>query len=506
MPTSSECPHERSHILDSSFHGDSYGSEVGRRIFCDVCRLQRWLDVEVALADAQAELGIIPLPAAGEIRRAADVRLLDLSEVKRGISRTGHSLVPLLRAVQAVCRDRAGEFLHYGATTQDIQDTAQSLEVRDVLDAVDASLVRLLDHLVTLAEEHRLSTCVARTHSMPALPTTFGLKVAGWADELHRHLLRLRTMRNRILVVQLFGGAGTMAAMNVQPWALLDGFARRLGLSVPNTGWHVARDRIAEFVSSLAMVAASTARIADELRTLNRPELQEVTLSWDEQQISSSTMPHKRNPETCEQIVVLARLARAQVGIALDAMVVEHERDYRGIRLEWSAIAEVSHYTLACLKMMLDVFTSGVRINRAQMLAAAQAHRHALCSERVMFVLAEHMGKESAFRLLHRISHASQDLGRNFDAALEEDDELLTALGGRENLRRLFDPETYAGASEQLVQRVIDDIRRTVAPGAQPTAQRPANKGSSGPDAVLPAAAAFAVKRPTLPAEKDSPR
>ena len=170
----------------------------------------------------------------------------------------------------------------------------------------------LLDRLSVLASGTRNALMVARTHSIPALPTTFGLKVAGWIDELLRHRERLGEARKRILVVQLFGGVGTMAAFGDEAMLLLESFARRLSLDVPLAGWHVSRDRVTEFVSTLAMVTASLARIADEIRTLNRWEIGELEVGWTQQQIGSSTMPHKRNPEGCEQVVVLARLAKAR--------------------------------------------------------------------------------------------------------------------------------------------------------------------------------------------------
>src|SRR5215510_6118934 len=224
------CSHERSHILDSRFHGSGYACATSRRVFCDVCRLDRWLRVEAAFALAQAELGIIPETAAREIDRAASIAELDLEAVARGIARTGHSMLPLLYALQDACSDEAREFVHFGATTQDIQDTAQSLEMRDVLDAVEAQLLGLRHVLRVLAQVHRETVMVARTHSIPALPMTFGLKVAGWLDELSRHQERLAETRERILVVQLFGGVGTMAALGAKAFQLLEVFAKRLGL------------------------------------------------------------------------------------------------------------------------------------------------------------------------------------------------------------------------------------------------------------------------------------
>ncbi len=299
-PAESSCKHEHSHIVDSKTHGGGYAGPVSRRIFCSHCRLQRWLDVEAALALAQADVGVIPPEAALEIAKAARLSAVDLQQIADGVASTGHSLMPLLGALQRNCSPSAREYVHFGATTQDIQDTAQSLEMRDVLDETERALDILLDRLSVLASGTRNALMVARTHSIPALPTTFGLKVAGWIDELLRHRERLGEARKRILVVQLFGGVGTMAAFGDEAMLLLESFARRLSLDVPLAGWHVSRDRVTEFVSTLAMVTASLARIADEIRTLNRWEIGELEVGWTQQQIGSSTMPHKRNPEGCE--------------------------------------------------------------------------------------------------------------------------------------------------------------------------------------------------------------
>ena len=352
------CTHERSHVVDNAFHRGGYSTPDSRRVFCDLCRMQRWLDIEAALALCQAEMEMIPYEAANRIARSAKFELLDREAIAAGVAKTSHSLVPLLRALQKVIGSFSAQFLHHGATTQDIQDTSQSLEMRDVLDLVEQQLVSLLGKLETLALANRLQLTVGRTHAQPALPTTFGLKVAGWIDELTRAVVRIRQARPRLLVAQLAGGVGTMAAFRGRGPLLLEKFAARLGLGVPDVGWHVVRDRVAEYIFLLASMSATLARAADEIRTLCRPEFAELEERWEAGRIGSSTMPHKRNPENAEQVVVLARLCRAQVPLGLECMILEHERDYRGTRLEWPAIQEVSHYSLAALHFMTAVVDS----------------------------------------------------------------------------------------------------------------------------------------------------
>lgn len=452
------CGHERAHIIDSRFYGDAYSTPCSREIFCDVCRMQRWLNVEAALALSQAEIGLIPHDAANRIAAAADIKHVDLAKVQRGIQRTAHSLVPLLTALEEGCPGEAGQFVHYGATTQDIQDTGQALEMRDVLDEVDRHLREMIARLADLAASHRGTLMIGRTHARPALPTTFGLKVAGWIDELLRHAERLSAMRPRILVAQLHGGVGTMASFDGRGPALVDRFARRLGLDVPRTSWHVARDRVAEFLATLAMLAATLGRIADEVRTLGRPEFAELTEGWDYGKVGSSTMPHKRNPETAEQVVMLARLVRANATLGFDGMLQEHERDSRGLRLEWVAVADASHHTLAALAM-LGPLLAGLEVNGAHMGKRAQEAAEEICSESLMLALGRSFGKQRAHALVYELSQQAQDEGWSLRQAIEQRDELTTNLQPGE-LESIFEPANYLGSAGELVDQVVASAGR----------------------------------------------
>ncbi len=471
-----ECGHDRGHITDSRFHGDRYATPASRRIFCDVCRMQRWLDVEAALALSQAEVGLIPLDAARRIADAASVERISLDGFKEGIQRTGHSLVALLHELQSACEGDAGEVVHHGATTQDIQDTGQMLEMRDVLDEVDARLVEVLRRLVPLARTNSDTLMVGRTHAQPALPTTFGLKVAGWIDELLRHAERLEAMRGRVLVVELFGGVGTMAGFGGRGPELLERFAARLGLGVPATGWHVARDRVAEFQMTMAMVPATAARIADEVRTLARPEFAELSEIWEPGTVGSSTMPHKRNAlsEACEQGVVLARLARTVAPLGLESMVAEHERDSRGLRLEWVAVADVSHYTLAALAVLHQIL-GAFTVDRERMAGHAAAVAEAVCSEALMLALARRVGKQSAHALVYEVSQQAQQERTSLREVLAARPDLGRHLGDGE-IDSIFDPSRHLGSSSSMVDEVVAEAERwlSAAGGSgDPAATRP---------------------------------
>jgi len=440
------CWHERSHIVDSRFFGPSYSTPASQRIFCDVCRMQRWLDIEAALALSEADVGLIPRGAATEIAKAARVENINLDEVRDGIRDTEHSLVSLLRGLQLACCDGAGEYVHYGAT-------GQVLEMREALEAAGAELEQIVTRLIEVARSHRNTLMIGRTHARPALPTTFGFKVAGWIDELVRAAQRLESARQRVLVVQLAGGVGTMAGFGDKGSTLIESFAARLSLGVPSIGWHSARDRVAEFVTSMAMLTGTLARIAEEIRMLSRPEFGELREGWHYGKVGSSTMPHKRNPENCEQVVVLARLAAANTVLALEGLINEHERDGRALRLEWVSIGDVSHYTLAALAILSRVL-GGLDVEADRMAMEARAASEAICSEALMFALARNFGKQTAHALVYEMSQRAQTEGRSLRETLMETP-LVTAQLDISAIDGALDPSLYLGSARETVDRVL---------------------------------------------------
>ncbi|WP_225830456.1 adenylosuccinate lyase family protein [Streptomyces sp. NK08204] len=452
-----DCTHRRSHITDSHFYGHRYSTPESHRIFCDQCRYQRWLDVEAALALSQGELGIIPAEAAQKIAAAARVELLDLEALRADIRRTGHSLVAFLRAFQAACPDGSGEYVHYGTTTQDIQDTAQALEMRDVLDQMEKQLRLLAGQLVNLAESTANTVSLARTHAQPALPMGFGVKVAGWLDEITRHLERIDQMRPRVLAAQLFGAVGTMAGLGDQALPLLDSFAARLGLTAPAVSWHVSRDRVVEFVVTIAMVAGTMGRIGDEVRLLSRPEFGELELGWRHGQVGSSTMPHKRNPEACEQAVVMAQLTAAQVANALACLGGDNERDSRTLRLEWACVPDASHYALSACSIVEHILSElGVCEERLRDNVAGVAEQ--IATEKLMLALGRHLGKQTAHEHVYELSQRARQEGSSL-RALVEDDPQTAGLLSKAELDTVFDPSAYLGRSAELTARAVAHTR-----------------------------------------------
>jgi len=473
--TAETCLHQRSHIVDSYFYGHRYSTETSSRIFCDVCRYQRWLDIEAALALTQAELGIIPADAAEKIADAAKVDKLDLDAVRAEIRRTGHSLVGFLRVFQAACEGDSGEYIHYGTTTQDIQDTSQALEMRDVLDELETVLTAILSRLADLAEEHASTVALGRTHAQPALPISFGLKFASWIDEILRDCERLRATRSRVVTAELYGAVGTMAGLGDQAFEVISGMARRLGLAVPGIGWHVARDRVAEYVSTLAITAGTMGRIADEVRTLSRPEFGELEETWKHGHVGSSTMPHKRNPEACEMGVAMSRLAAGTASTAMLTMSGDHERDSRSLRMEWAVVPEASHYTLSATEIVRTIVERlNVKVERA--LENVKDVTGQVVTERLMLALGEHVGKQTAHEEVYELSQASRSTGTPLETLLR-DSEMARYLS-EDELSAVFDVTSYLGQSVAITQQTVARARQWLALG-QVTANGAAQNGAA---------------------------
>lgn len=447
-----------SHIVDNRFHGGGYATTCTKEIFHDERRLSRWIEIEIALAECQGELGIIPADVAVSIAKTVHIEAMDLERIAKGIEQTNHSLVPLLQEMSLLCGNYASQFLHYGATTQDIQDTSQSLEMRDVLGEIEHRLRRLVADLSTMANAYRDTLMVGRTHSRAALPTTFGLKVAGWVDSLTRDFQRLREMRPRVLVSQLFGGVGTMSAFGEHGVTLLQRFSERLGLEVPSISWHVSRDRVVEFVSNVALMTGTLSRIADEVRVLGRPEFGELKEVFPPGLIGSSTMPHKQNPEACEQIVVLSRLCKAQVGVAFDTMLQEHERDYRGTRLEWVAVPSVSHYAVTALDLMQMVIDR-LEIRPEKMTRNVATVSAAICSEALMLKLGYLVGKSRAFSVVRSLSEQARSQAGETLGSLALKDALITKVMTEDEIRAATDPSNHVGATGALIDQTIRNAR-----------------------------------------------
>lgn len=446
------------HPADSAIFGHLWTTPEASALFSDEGRTQAWLDILAALAQAQAEVGLVPAAAAGAIKAHADVSRLDLELVAEETRASGHSTAGLIRALREVLPGHAREWVYYGATVQDLSDTWFALVFRAVGDLAERDVTRMRDGALRLAGRYRDTPMCGRTHGQPGLPITFGFKAAVWAAELDRHLERLRQGRPRWEVAQLGGALGTMEFWGSRALDLLARFARQLGLSVPVIPWITARDGVAEFVWLLAAISATVAKIGNEVYQLQRPEIGELRESFTPGTVGSITMPHKRNPEISEHLVTLSRVVRAQAATALDGMVCEHERDGRAWKAEWLVVPEASMAFAACAgsgARMLD----GLRADPVRMMGNIEAHRGYLLSEPVMRALADRIGKHSAHDSVYAAAMRGIDAGQDFRAALR-DDTRLDAIPDAE-LDELLEIRSALGSCAAFVDRVCQRCSET---------------------------------------------
>ena len=442
-----------SHASESLLYGASFSTPEFLEIFNDNMRVQAWYDVEVALAKAQSKLGIIPTEAYEEIARKAYVENVDVQKIGKGISETAHPIVPAIRALEEICEGGAGEFIHYGATTQDIMDTGLILQIKKAWPLLKRDLEAARDALKVLAKKYRSTPMVGRTHGQQALPLTFGYKCAVWVDELNRHLERQSEAEPRILSGNITGAVGTMAAFGGRGQETQREALQYLGLTVPNICWHSSRDRICELANFLTQVAASLGKIAREVYALQQVEFGEVAEPHHHGKVGSSTMPHKRNPATVELVIGLSRLIRAQQVAITDAAFQEHERYSALLRIELAAVPEMMIYSGALLSKMrtvlekLEVFPTRMRQN-LDLLGGL------LLSEKIMLALGEKIGKQTAHEVVYEIAMSSFEKEIPFKKALMSDQRVANHLK-EEEIVELLNPEAYIGESEEIVDNVL---------------------------------------------------
>lgn len=335
------------HILTNTYFQDTWSTEEMRDVFTDRHRYQRWLDIEAALARVQAKIGIIPKKASDEINRKAKLELLDVDALKEHLVKAQHTFVPLLKQLEKVCEDGAGEFIHYGTATQDIQDTATSLELKDAYKIVFRDLIILEEKLISLAQSHRSLPMVGRSNNQHTFPITVGLKAASWAAEVRRNIERMKDMSKYIFVGLIHGSTGTMSGLGERAYEVVEGVMAELGLQVPACGWTGIRDNYGHFTVLLSQCAGTISRITNEIYQLSRTEIGEFSEPDNNQQSAngaSQTMP------VSAHVTAMCRIVINNAPLALQAMIVEHERDTRSWRLDWHHIPENSILLSKALK------------------------------------------------------------------------------------------------------------------------------------------------------------
>jgi 3-carboxy-cis,cis-muconate cycloisomerase len=439
-------------VFDSAIFRDAFGTPAMRAIFADEALVARYVQVEVALAAAEARAGVIPKEAAEAIRRGADPAAIDLAKLKAETDIVGYPIVGVVHQLAKQCGE-AGRYVHWGATTQDIMDTATVLQMRDALALVEDDLKAIEAALAALARKHVGTVMAGRTHLQHALPVTFGYKAAVWLSMIVRHRQRLAELKPRVLVGQFAGAAGTLASLGDKGLAVHDALMDELGLARPSMPWHVARDGFAEAVCFLGLVTGSLAKIATDVMLLMQTEVAEAFEPFVQGRGSSSTMPQKRNPISCEMILAAGKIVRQQAGLMLDAMAADHERATGPWQLEWVAIPEAflaSSGALRQARFMLE----GLTVDAGRMRRNLDLTGGLIVAEAVMMALAEHTGRQIAHDVVYSACRAALDGGSTLRAELERNADVTKHLDAK-RIAELTDPVNYLGSAPAMIERLL---------------------------------------------------
>ncbi|SVA81346.1 uncharacterized protein METZ01_LOCUS134200 [marine metagenome] len=435
----------------------SKGVSPVAELFTEAATFQSYLEVESALATAQAVLGVIPKWAADTIATKAHLELMDLERVYEGLEKTGHPLVPLIWELDRICGPEAGGYLHWGATTQNITQTGKLLQVRKCHQYYLDSIGRLLLTLANLAEKSKDYAMPGRTHGQHAVPATFGYKVAVWIDEIIRHVGRLKGCEERVFVSMLGGGAGTMASVGVEGLRTQDLIAKNLGLTSMSMPSRTIGDHLTEYITILAMVAATASKMAREVYTLMKQEFGEVEEPVPVGAVGSSTMPQKRNPRLSQDVVAWAAEVRTFVPLALEAMQTEHEADKTTSMMINSAIDRVCELTGNIVQGLNEIF-SDIRLFPDRMRKNLDLTGGLIMSERVMLALGSEMGRQRAHDAVYEAAQRSVNENRPFTETLSEEEEVASRLTGQE-IRDLLDPEQYTGLCSYFAETFAEKAR-----------------------------------------------
>ena len=441
--------------LDSAIFRDIFSTEAMRRVFSDENRIQRYLDIEAALAKVQARLGIIPNDAAAEIVRHCHVAEYDIELLKKQTERIGYPVLPVVQQLVKKCANGVGEWCHWGATTQDITDTATVLQIREALDLVEGELNAIGRALAKLARQYRDTPMAGRSNLQQAVPITFGFKAATLLSGFDRHLERLKELRKRVLVGEFGGAAGTLASLGQDGLKVQQALMQELGLGQPAIAWHTMRDSIAEAGCFLGLITGTLGKIATDVKLMMQTEVEEVYEPFAEGRGSSSTMPQKRNPISCNYIIACTSMVRQNVAALLDAMVEDHERATGPWEIEWIAVPEIFCLAAGALNQARFLL-EGLEVDPKRMRANLDLTRGLIVSEAVMMGLGPHLGRQRAHDLVYDICRKAITSKESFLDLLAADPEISKHMN-RAQLATLVDPANYLGVAGAMIDRVLMD-------------------------------------------------
>lgn len=445
-----------SSILDSDYYKDMFGTPEMRQIFSDESRLIAWIDTEVALAKAQEKLNIIPAGVAETIRQAGKIENLDLNQMKADFDKVGFPILPFVKQLNKACGAEAARWIHYGATTQDILDTGMVLQMKAGLVQVEDNLDAIIKATAELSKVHAKTVMAGRTFQQLAAPISFGYKAAVWLDEMLRHRDRIQSLKERLLVGQCAGAVGTFATLGDKGIEVQQLMMKALGLKAPDITWHTARDSWAELVSVFALMAATFAKIANEIAILMRSEVGELSEPFEVGRGASTTLPQKRNPISCEPIIAIAPKMRELMGSQLTAMIQEHERGVGQMNIEWMVIPEAFVLMSGSLKHIRFILEN-LWVGESAMRENLDLGGGLLMSEAVMMGLAPKVGKAKAHHLVYDAAAKAHENKLTLKEALIMDTE-ITAVLSEVEIDRLIDPINYIGVSKEMIEAVVKKI------------------------------------------------
>lgn len=446
-------------IIDSAVFRDFFSTDAMRRVFSDETRIQHYLDIEAALARVEARLGIVPSEAAAEITRQATVKNIDIEKLKSRMDRVGAPIMPVVEQLVAKCAGNLGQYCHWGATTQDITDTATVLQIRDALALVEDDLKAISASLAGLARRYRDTAMAGRSKLQHAVPITFGYKMAAVLSAIERHRARLAELRPRVLVGEFGGATGTLASLGADGLKVQAALMEELKLGQPDIAWHTQRDRFAEAGCFLGLVTGTLGKLATDVKLLMQTEVGEVAEPFETGRGASSTMPQKRNPVSCNFILACASMVRQNVAALLEAMVEDHERASGSWEIEWIAIPEIFLLTSGALAQA-RAMVAGLQIDPKRMRANLDMTNGLIASEAVMMGLAPHIGRERAHDLVYDLCRKAIEQGTPLVDLLAADAEVSRHFD-RAAITKLADPANYVGLSGEMVDRVLRTVDRT---------------------------------------------
>ncbi len=426
-------------------------------LFSKEQRLQTWMDIESALAEVQADMGLIPEKAAKDIRNKSGISNIDMAEYDEMYIKVKHPLVPLLKLFQKAVGP-SGEYLHIGATTHDIVDIAKIVSLKKIWDITIEVLTEIEKDLICLIEKHAGTPMAGRSHNVQALPITFGFKASIWADEINRNIERLKESERRIFVVTFSGANGTYASFSGRGQEMEAKMAEKFGLFIPDFPWHPARDRIAEMACTFALVAETFARISQEIYMLMATETGELSEGFNEGQVGSSTMPHKINPTLTQEIMGNARTLRYCASQCLECMCIDHEHNLVHFYDERITCERIGQTVCELLLQAYDLIHN-LQVNEKHMLKNLDALHGCMLSEAVMLELGKHTGKMTAKDIVTELSIKAVRNELSLGSLLKNDERVNKYLSS-DKIEELLRPDNYVVQAEELAVEMVKKLKK----------------------------------------------